>query len=1048
MNSMKMLTAIGLLTAIGQPGAVANQPNIVLIVADDLGYSDTGFAMDYSMNMRTSDYLGQPWDPTPLSEVHTPNIDRLAEQGVVFTSGYVNGNVCSPTRAGLMLGRYQQRVGIYSAGPGGSGMAVYENTGYSQSGTNYARINPILPEFLKQSAVMESNYVSGVFGKWHLGTDGIYELDSGTINNGGGMPKKQDTAYASIGGNFEEPNDPGPIANIGAGESYDPTWAGGSPWHSLNRGFERCFYFMGRGAHDYWDPNEVYDNYDPAHPLRRTVGLDARRNPGYSGTDNDSEIPVGSWDNASAYEIHTGRVSTNYLTVRISEAACDFIGENATNDRPFFCYVPYNAAHSPSHAPYHFDPVTGELDRLGTDSRRYNVLDGSGNPVSNITDAVVADWYNAKTPDPNWFPDPLYIYEQFKDDTNAFRYFSGGSGQDAVKDDDDIRNRCITLAMIRWMDKGIGEILEKLRDPNGDGDYSDSVYENTIVLFISDNGGASGMNAANAPLRGNKSSNWEGGIRSPFVFSWPAILKAQNGIQTNNLDEVVAVQQLVHAPVMAFDFLPTLLEINGLDPLNPDPLLNAETQAHYDYTPDGKSLLPLISGAATSLHDYLFWSDLQGSGISDGAVRKGPWKLHLFDSGAVELYHLDDDIAETMDVSDAHPDMVRELRQAYFSFMNTAADSLRQPVPHNYLYKTFSAPPAEPGTASVEEFDYPVGSTITNNGSNGGENWVGPWQKYTSNDNGLIDAGSLLFNDPASNYVDGAVGHHYGARRKQIEMSRTFSSSAVATPVWYSCLVEHMDRLDDTGIHTDQQRWEIHPDNIENTYLRVGEGSNEVSRFVANGTSQALDVPIDLDAALTYLVVMRMETDVSGNNDSVKVWIVPEGTAINGYSETDLDTAAGGAPNLDKSNADLWAGGLTSIGLVGDGVDNQIATAAMLDSVRVSFSDTNETKRIEALFNPTSDEPPEPSQSDAVAYHAFSSAGTALMIEYDETAGWLTSDATSGAIFEKATNLMSNDWAVVSPDETEMLDWHGDLKSYKSRFEPDSNPAAFYRLKK
>jgi arylsulfatase A-like enzyme len=112
-------------------GAKNGKLNIVVIVADDQGYADVSF---------------NPYSPP---EVSTPNIDALAKSGVVCTSGYASGYVCSPTRAGMMTGRYQQRFGIYTAGQGGSGMPLDETW---------------MPMHLKQAG-----YRSGAFGKWHLG---------------------------------------------------------------------------------------------------------------------------------------------------------------------------------------------------------------------------------------------------------------------------------------------------------------------------------------------------------------------------------------------------------------------------------------------------------------------------------------------------------------------------------------------------------------------------------------------------------------------------------------------------------------------------------------------------------------------------------------------------------------------------------------------------------------------------------------------------------------------------------------------------------------
>ncbi len=90
-------------------GNVTGNPNIVLIVSDDQGYAD-------------SSCYGHP------EEVNTPNIDRLAAEGVRLTNGYASAYVCAPTRAGLLTGRYQQRFGFYTGGDSRVGLPSSEVT--------------------------------------------------------------------------------------------------------------------------------------------------------------------------------------------------------------------------------------------------------------------------------------------------------------------------------------------------------------------------------------------------------------------------------------------------------------------------------------------------------------------------------------------------------------------------------------------------------------------------------------------------------------------------------------------------------------------------------------------------------------------------------------------------------------------------------------------------------------------------------------------------------------------------------------------------------
>jgi arylsulfatase A-like enzyme len=111
-----------------------NKPNVVLILMDDMGYGDIG---SYG-----------------VKDAKTPNLDRLAREGIRLTDAYANASNCSPTRAGFISGRYQQRYGIewpLGSAPGDSAR------GLPVTGTS-------LPALLKKNG-----YATGLIGKWHLG---------------------------------------------------------------------------------------------------------------------------------------------------------------------------------------------------------------------------------------------------------------------------------------------------------------------------------------------------------------------------------------------------------------------------------------------------------------------------------------------------------------------------------------------------------------------------------------------------------------------------------------------------------------------------------------------------------------------------------------------------------------------------------------------------------------------------------------------------------------------------------------------------------------
>ncbi len=170
------------------PQNMAQRPNIVFILADDLGYKDLGC------------YGSTFYD--------TPNIDALAKQGALFTDGYAACPVCSPTRASLMSGQYQQRTGVTDWVGSPQPDKWKRNT--KSLPAPYTEELPL--DTVTMGEMLKSvGYTTGYFGKWHLGPEGYWPENQGFDVNKGGWSKGQPNGpghYFSPYGNPRLPDGP------------------------------------------------------------------------------------------------------------------------------------------------------------------------------------------------------------------------------------------------------------------------------------------------------------------------------------------------------------------------------------------------------------------------------------------------------------------------------------------------------------------------------------------------------------------------------------------------------------------------------------------------------------------------------------------------------------------------------------------------------------------------------------------------------------------------------------------------------------------------
>lgn len=199
-------------------------------------------------------------------------------------------------------------------------------------------------------------------------------------------------------------------------------------------------------------------------------------------------------------------------------------------------------------------------------------------------------------------------------------------------------------AMVYRLDQNVGKILRTIQE--------EGLEQHTIVVFISDNGGPANSIAngsVNAPLRGQKTTLLEGGIRVPFFIKWPAML---------------AGGQKVDEPVSTLDICPSFIAAAG------------GIAARADIY-SGVNILPyLMKQTQAKPHQALIWNYTVGA-----AIREGDWKLIRLPDRLPMLYHLSSDIAEQKDLSIQNPDITKTLLQKLGNWeLNLPYPLFREPV--------------------------------------------------------------------------------------------------------------------------------------------------------------------------------------------------------------------------------------------------------------------------------------------------------------------------------------------------------------------------------
>ncbi|MGP4039395.1 arylsulfatase [Gracilibacillus sp. D59] len=337
-----------------------------------------------------------------------------------------------------------------------------------------------------------------------------------------------------------------------------------------------------------------------------------------------------------------------YATDAITDHALDFIEESRCDDNPYFLYLSYNAPHFPLQAPQEDIAKYERFYEKGWDKIREERLErmkGLGIITQDTPLTPRAEYWNR--------------------DRDIQGVNPAWESIDPDRKKDLAKRMAIYAAMVDRMDQNIGRVISDLEEKQE--------LENTLILFCSDNGacaewdpwgfdnwitttnilhrkedlkkmggpdsyhsyGSGWANACSTPLRLYKHYGHEGGICTPLIAHWPGEIERKGEID--------------HRPGHFIDFMATFVDITGAD-------YPEEYNGHKILPMEGESLMPALLDESPQERSLCFEHE-QHCGI-----RRGKWKLSKIKERDWELYNLENDRSEMVNLADQYPYMVEELK--------------------------------------------------------------------------------------------------------------------------------------------------------------------------------------------------------------------------------------------------------------------------------------------------------------------------------------------------------------------------------------------------